>query len=79
MKFFKNNDCDIKVERGDRVFPKSDKAGDVIVALKKCIKNNKVKVLLNIKFLFIIVELNEVKEVVLYNEEAEKREVIELF
>ena len=49
MKFFKDNNYDIKVERGDRVFPKSDIAGDVIDALKKCIKNSKVKVWLNIE------------------------------
>ena len=35
MDFFNNNGCLVKVERGDRVFPVSDKSSDVIRALTK--------------------------------------------
>lgn len=37
----------LKVERGNRVFPESDKSSDVIKALDEFLKSNNVKVLLN--------------------------------
>ncbi|MBR5308842.1 MAG: NAD(P)/FAD-dependent oxidoreductase [Clostridia bacterium] len=37
MKFFEDNGCPVKVERGDRVFPVSDKSRDVLDALKRSI------------------------------------------
>lgn len=38
---------DVKVERGRRVFPKSDKSSDVIKALEKFLKSNNVDIQLN--------------------------------
>jgi hypothetical protein len=38
-----------KVERGNRVFPASDKSSDVIKALEKYLKKNKVEIMLNSK------------------------------
>lgn len=38
-----------KVERGNRVFPASDKSSDVIKALEKFLKKNKVQIMLNSK------------------------------
>ena len=35
MEFFENLGCPLKVERGERVFPKSDKASDITKALMK--------------------------------------------
>lgn len=35
MEFFENYDVPLKVERGDRVFPESDKASDIVDALRK--------------------------------------------
>ena len=35
MEFFENNGCALKVERGNRVFPVSDKAASVLECLKK--------------------------------------------
>lgn len=37
----------LKVERGNRVFPVSDKSSDIIKALEKFLKDNKVEVILN--------------------------------
>lgn len=45
--FFEGQGLKIKVERGGRVFPVSDKAGDVLNVLTRCLVKNKVKVLLN--------------------------------
>lgn len=42
-----------KVERGNRVFPTSDKSSDVIKALSKYLEDNDVKVMLNSKIEFI--------------------------
>lgn len=42
QEFFKNLGLELKVERGKRVFPVSDRALDVVLALEKYIKKNKV-------------------------------------
>lgn len=43
--FFEDLGLSVKTERGNRVFPQSDKALDVVAALEKFIKNNNVKVI----------------------------------
>jgi len=45
--FFEKNGLQTKVERGKRVFPFSDNAKDVVVALKQYISSNGVDVMLN--------------------------------
>lgn len=45
--FFKQQGVSIKVERGGRVFPKSDKSQDIVLALKKAITKAKVTVVYN--------------------------------
>jgi predicted Rossmann fold flavoprotein len=47
IEFLEANGLKTKVERGERVFPVSDKSSDVIKAFQKSLKDNKVKVLLN--------------------------------
>jgi predicted Rossmann fold flavoprotein len=42
--FFENNGCHLKVERGDRVFPVSDKSSDIIQTIVKVMKQRGVKV-----------------------------------
>ncbi|MBU3153761.1 NAD(P)/FAD-dependent oxidoreductase [Clostridium estertheticum] len=49
MNFFKELGVNLKVERGDRVFPESDKSSDIIKAFDIALKNKKVEVLLNSK------------------------------
>ncbi len=44
IKFFEDLGVPIKVERGGRVFPNSDKSEDIIEALKNFLKKNKVKI-----------------------------------
>lgn len=43
MEFFENLGCPLKVERGNRVFPLSDKASDITKSLMKYIKNSQIK------------------------------------
>lgn len=47
MEFFSNAGLELKTERGNRVFPKSDKSSDVIKTLTNLLKINKVNVELN--------------------------------
>ena len=46
-RIIEDNGCPLKVERGNRVFPVSDKSSDIIKTLEKILKNQKVKVELN--------------------------------
>ncbi len=54
-KLVEDNGCLLKVERGNRVFPVSDKSYDVIDALKKAIKKNNVEIKLNSE----LIQINE--------------------
>lgn len=45
MKFFEKIGVPLKIERGNRVFPRSDKAADVIDALLREMRRNKVRVI----------------------------------
>ena len=44
MDFFEHYGCALKVERGNRVFPVSDKSSDVLAALHRFLKEQKVEV-----------------------------------
>ena len=54
--FFEGCGVKLKVERGDRIFPESDKSSDIIKALQNKLYENKVKVMLNTKVSDIIRE-----------------------
>lgn len=47
LNFFNDRNIKLKVERGDRVFPSSDKSSDIIYALEKELIKRNVKILLN--------------------------------
>ncbi len=47
ISFFENQGIKLKVERGNRVFPESDKSSDIIKGLKKTCENEGVKIILN--------------------------------
>lgn len=47
MDFFRDYGCPLKIERGNRVFPVSDKSSDVIKALEKALRQKGVRILLN--------------------------------
>lgn len=56
MDFLENEGLKLKTERGNRVFPESDKSSDVIKTLKKALEKRKVKIILNTKVLSIEIE-----------------------
>lgn len=63
--FFEENGLHLKVERGNRIFPVSDKSSDVINTLKKALRNENVEIEYNILVKDLVVENNTVKGVVL--------------
>ncbi len=63
--FFEENGCPLKVERGERVFPVSDHASDIIKALSKALKERNVNVMLNTVVSDIKAENGAVKGVIL--------------
>ncbi len=63
MDFFEKGGLPLKVERGNRVFPLSNKASDVTKCLEKYCKNAGVKINLNETVLKINIEENTVKSV----------------
>ncbi len=64
MSFFEDLGLTLKTERGNRVFPQSDKALDVVDALERFIKSNGVRVLLSLSVRSLIIEDGTVKGVV---------------
>ncbi len=67
VKYFANLGIMTKVERGGRVFPVSDKAEDVVFALKKEIKKNNINVILSSQVSEIIVHDKRVQGIKLEN------------
>ena len=59
VRFFNNLGVETKVERGNRVFPVSDKAGDIAKALEKYLKKNKVNIHLNSRVESLIIKENK--------------------
>ncbi len=49
IKLLKQYNVETKIERGNRVFPNSNKSSDIIRALNKCIQKKKINLLLNTK------------------------------
>ncbi len=60
MNFFENLGVKLKIERGDRVFPSSDKSSDIINALEKELEKNKVDIKLNTKVKKFVYDDNNV-------------------
>lgn len=63
MKMIEDKGVKLKVERGDRVFPMSDKSSDIIKCFEKYIAENNVKVIFNKSVIDIISENNIVRGV----------------
>ena len=56
MDFLESEGLKLKTERGNRVFPESDKSSDVIKTLRKALEKRRVKIILNTKVLSIKIE-----------------------
>ena len=75
IELLKNNGLEVKEERGNRIFPVTDKSLDVLNALVKELKKLNVEIKTNSKVNKILVEENKVQGVILENNqkiEAEK-------
>ncbi|MBQ3616438.1 MAG: NAD(P)/FAD-dependent oxidoreductase [Anaerotignum sp.] len=72
QEFFKNLGLELKVERGKRVFPVSDRSLDVVLALEKYIKQNKVKLHLESPVDSILIEDGKAAGIRLKNGKEEK-------
>jgi len=70
MVFFEKNGLTLKTERGNRVFPASDKASDVTKTLEKILKKNNVNILLETTVVDILTEKGEMTGVKLANGEV---------
>lgn len=70
MDFFENNGLNLKVERGKRVFPASDKSSDVIKTLEKCCKSYGVEIKLNSNVNSLILDDDKVIGVNVNNEKV---------
>lgn len=56
MQLIEEAGCPLKIERGERVFPVSDKSSDVIAALQRSLKKENVEVRLNTKVTKLLLE-----------------------
>jgi len=70
MALMEENGVPLKVERGERVFPVTDKSNDVIKGFKSAINQKKCRFLLNEKIVDLVVEENSLKGIVLENGES---------
>ncbi len=61
MNFFEKAGVTLKAERGGRVFPASDRAADVLDALRRCMKKSGVQVHLHSEVTDILIEENQVR------------------
>ncbi len=68
MEFFEDLGVPLKVERGDRVFPESDKASDIVDALRKFAVSNGAEIL-NARAKELLVENDTIKGVRTYDDE----------
>ena len=66
--FFEKRKLPIKIERGGRVFPASEKAQDVLETLLKYLKENKVKIMINAKVLGFEIKSGKIECLKLKNE-----------
>lgn len=65
IKFFEKNGVKLKVERGERVFPQSDKSIDIINGLKRALSHTKVKLMFDSKVTDIKSENNLIKSIII--------------
>jgi len=69
MDFFEGEGIKLKVERGDRVFPESDKSSDIIRGLSNALSRTKVKIRLNSKVTNVKFKDKKVTALEINNEE----------
>jgi predicted Rossmann fold flavoprotein len=76
MNMIEQKGVKLKVERGDRVFPESDKSSDIIRCFEKYLEENRVKIMFNTKVTDVIEENNEIKGIQINHNEFIKCDVV---
>lgn len=67
MDMLRESGLPLKVERGDRVFPESDKSSDVIKTFRKILRSNNVDIRLNTKVTKVNYDGKKINSVILVN------------
>ncbi len=76
MSFFTGRGCPVKVERGNRVFPESDSAADVLRVLQEYIKEHGVRVLYGREVLDLVRENSHITRIATGDGDIEARQFI---
>ena len=76
MDFFQNHGCLVKVERGNRVFPVSDKSSDVIRALERELKRLEVTIRYRVACQSLVIEGGKCMGIELSNGEKIKADAV---
>ncbi|WP_303868967.1 NAD(P)/FAD-dependent oxidoreductase [Acetobacterium wieringae] len=76
MTFLEKNGVPLKIERGDRVFPVSDKSSDVISGFKTALKYNRCQIYLNTRIIDLLITNNTVNGIVLENGETRSYDAV---
>ncbi|MBU4440610.1 MAG: NAD(P)/FAD-dependent oxidoreductase [Acetobacterium sp.] len=76
MAFMEKNGVPLKTERGDRVFPVSDKSSDVISGFKTALKQSRCQVYLNTKITDLLIENNIINGIALENGETRNYDAV---
>ncbi len=76
IEMLKENNVEVKEERGNRIFPTSDKSMDVLKAFEKELKKNNVKIYYDAEVKEIICKENKVEGVIYINKNTGKLEKI---
>ena len=77
INLLKEEGLEVKEERGNRIFPVTDRAEDVLKAFSKRLKKNNIEVKYNKKVVDILVEENKIKEVVYMDTKTEQKETLQ--
>jgi predicted Rossmann fold flavoprotein len=72
MAFFKKRGLPMKIERGDRVFPQSDKSTSVVKVLEKYLRDGGVDVRLKTKAKSIVIKNKKIEKIILSNKKELK-------
>lgn len=67
MNFFEKLNVPLKIERGNRVFPKSDKSNDIVKAMEKFVKTSGCNIMYKTEVCDIIADKGQIKGVKLKN------------
>lgn len=76
MDFFEKAGCPLKIERGERVFPVSDHSSDIIAALERKLKEEKVYVRLHTKVKALLTEKERITGVLLEDGTRKEAEAV---